>query len=287
MNKKTRILYIGNCQIEAIKYLLNLNAKIYDQEYFRVYQMTANELEKEKLIKNSDIIITQPISKKFGSFAINNMIKLKNNRTKIVIFPSCYMHLYYFDSFYYFYNDILLTNPSHYHYRHIVESFFKKESVEDCIRKYVLNSKLKNKSELMDIYDKDITELTKRVSVIDQNNNNSNVHIIDIINFIHNNYKTQLLFYSFNHPTKILLEYITSLIKEHLKFDSTPPKDTDVLSNSKGILYSCLQNIVDFDIEQFQPLIADKKNIKDIIELFYNSYNEQNVNNENTKAGPY
>jgi hypothetical protein len=287
MNNKIRILYLGNCQVAAIKHLLNLDPKIYDQEYFCLYKTTATELQKEKLIQNSDIIITQPVSNKFGSFAINNVIKLKNKDTKIIIFPSCYMHLYYFDSLYYFYNDALLTEPSHYHYSHIAQSFLKKESIETCINQYILNIKLKNQSELMDIYYKDILELTNRIHSINQNNNNSNVHILDIINFIANNYKSKLLFYSFNHPTKILLEYITTLIKERLNLDSTLPRNTDVLSSTRGIIYSCLQNIVDFDINQYQPLIAGQSDIKNIVKLFYNSYNEQNINNENTKAGSY
>lgn len=287
MNNKKSILYIGNCQVNAIQHLLNLDSNLYDQNYICPYQTNISDIQKNQLITNSDIIITQPISDRFGALSVNNIARIKKQNTKMIVFPSCYMRLYYFDSFYYYHKGIHLKIPHDYHYNKIIESFFNDYTIDKCINEYIYNPNLKTKEELIDLYNNDIEQIRIRTTNYCKTNNDYNIYIIDIINFIEKTFQEKLLFYSFNHPTSVLLEHIALLIKENLNLDTQWPKCTDVLADSKGILYSCIQNILNFDIKQFSPNIVNNKNIEDVIKFYYTSYKTQGLTNENTEAGTH
>ena len=58
---KKKILFFGNCQPGAIMSCLNLN-KSYVTHYEACYTSTINKKEFTTLIKEQDIIITQPIA---------------------------------------------------------------------------------------------------------------------------------------------------------------------------------------------------------------------------------
>ena len=287
MNDKKNILYIGNCQVSAIQHLLNLDPNLYDQNYICPYQTNISDIQKNQLITNSDIVITQPISDRFGELSVNNIARIKKQNTKMIVFPSCYMRLYYFDSFYYYHKDIHLKIPHDYHYNKIIESFFNNYTIDKCINEYIYNPNLKTKQELIDLYNIDIEQIKTRTTHYCKINNDSNIYILDITNFIEKTFKEKLLFYTFNHPTGVLLEYIALLIKENLDLNTQWPKCTDVLADSKGILYSCMQNILNFDIKQFPPNIVNYKNIEDIIQFYHTSYKTQGLTNEDTEAGAH
>ena len=156
----------------------------------------------------------------------------------------------------------------------------------DYIVEIVNNKLLKNKSELDEIANDSIKYLSEKDNEIinkyfnfglcDDNYNKTyqELHYIPIVNYIKDNYRNKLLFYSMNHPTKILLQYVAENIIKILNIKNTMNYDIDPLNNPRCILYSCIQNGVNFDIsnDRNNILLGDKNNINDVVELYYNTY---------------
>jgi len=89
--------------------------------------------------------------------------------------------------------------------------------------------------------------------------NNTNCNIIIASTFIKDNYKKKLLFYSVNHPTKYLLHYISIEILKKLgiNYNLINPNIDPLYSNERCILYKCIENVIEFDINYHKPKHAD------------------------------
>ena len=78
----------------------------------------------------------------------------------------------------------------------------------------------------------------------------NNIHFISTCNFIKNNYKNKLLFYSINNPTKYLIQYICEEILNFLNLQGENLENTinyhiDILSmEPRCLLYKCIQKIL-------------------------------------------
>ena len=287
MRNKKNILYIGNCQTAAIKHILNLDHNFYNETYIAVHDRIENNTI-DQLILDSDIIITQQIFENYGNASTKHLVLTKKPSTTLIIFPSCYMKLYYFDTSYYYHNNQQLTEPSHYHYHSIVNSFLNKKTKKYCIENFIDNKNLKTYDELNNILQEDIEQLYIRYNKIKQIlYDNPKTYQIDICNFISHNAKHKLLFYSFNHPTQILLKYIVDKILDILNINTQISNNMDVLSQPKSILYSCLTNILEFNIDNHKPAISDNTTLEEIINLYFESYTHTGLSNESSKAGSY
>lgn len=99
------------------------------------------------------------------------------------------------------------------------------------------------------------------------------------MNTYKNNYKYKLLFYSMNHPTYHVIQYICEQIINILKIDNTINYDIDLLNNPKCILYKCIKKHVKFDIEKYQSLMLNNTDIKTITQIYYNLYDKIKLNN--------
>ena len=75
-----------------------------------------------------------------------------------------------------------------------------------------------------------------------------------------------------NHPTKYVIQYICEEIIKILNIDNTIRYDINVLFNPRSILYKCLQNAVNFDINECTPLTCDKSDVREITQLYYDTY---------------
>lgn len=284
MNNKAKILFIGNCQSDSICHMTSFPEE-YDINKISILNRQDQILERN-LIQDSDIIITQRIRDQYDHLSTKYILKNKRKNTKIIIYPSCYMKLYYFDAMYFMQDNKIYPLPSSYHYKYILNSFFRHLSPQDCLEKYIDNKDLLNHQQLQEILDTDIVNLQTR-------NKTTKVHavgcpdtyIIDIIDLIKHNYKNQLLFYSFNHPSDFILKYIIDTISDILDLPITT-KYSEILSADKCILYSCLSNVLEFDINSHPCTIQHKAISKiDLIDKYYQQYLELLMKNQlkNTK----
>jgi hypothetical protein len=144
-----------------------------------------------------------------------------------------------------------------------MECFDKKLDVFNYKNNYVENNNLKSLDELSGIFNKTIFELNTRYQDMLKYKKN-NTYFINIIPFIQNNYKDKLLFYTFNHPSKYLLQYIALEIINILHIPNTIDNNLDPFSDERCILYSCIQKMVNFDIKKHTPCMNNCSNVNDI-----------------------
>jgi hypothetical protein len=284
---KINILFYGNCQLLAIKKTLCLLNDKYNVYHISCWTTECNKETFIEIIKKCDIIITQSISDNYRnvdylstSFIIN---QIKNN-CKIIIIDSCYFNFYYFDLIYTKFNNKNLHNPIDYHYNKMIECYNNKYSIEYYLDNYVNNENLKTSQELEEIANDSLNELEKRYNSNKEKYNKNNIFLIPIFQFIKDNYKIKLLFYSMNHPTKYLIQYICLEIIKILQIPNTINYEVDQLNNPKCILYKCIQKNVNFDIKNHKSLLSiklktitkDYINNYDIVNLYYDIYKRIN-----------
>ena len=280
MNKN--ILFYGNCQCNAIKLILNLPS------YYKIFTIEcfSTNIESDEftnIIKKSDIIITQPIIDNYRNkdyLSTKYIINNKNNNCKIILFNPFYFNFYYFDLTYKKINDNeLLKVPIDYHYNDMITSYKLKLPIEKYFEYYVDNIYYKNYDDLHKLADESFIELENRYkSMLEEYvNNNYNIIPIYITDFIKNNYKEQLLFYSMNHPTKFLLQLICEEIVKILAIETNIDYNIDPLDSPKCILYKCIQNGVHFNINDYNSLTLDKSGNYDITKLYFESYKNNNI----------
>ena len=118
---KKKILFFGNCQTGAIINILNLNDS-FTINNIVCYKTNINKKKFTSLIKNQDIIVTQPIAKNYRNLEYLNTSYILNNintNTIIIIFNSCYFDFYYPDLKYFRHNNKIIHQPIDYHYQYI------------------------------------------------------------------------------------------------------------------------------------------------------------------------
>jgi hypothetical protein len=282
------ILFYGNCQIGSLIPFIKFYLANYKVVNILCWQGT---IEKEYFLNNiqtADIIITQPISPNYRDtdyldteFILNNSKK----STKVIILPSLYFNFYYFDLTYKFLDGNILHEPSDYHYNKIIECYKKKLDKHFFIENYVNNSEYKSVKELETIASESINELSRREKLMEEYNKIRPVIIIKGSEYIRENYKKQLLFYSMNHPTKYLMQYICKKILNELlnvsdeKFINLDLVVDPLFLNERGILYKCIQNVVKFNINDYTPQLSKFKanNIEQIVSIYYDTYDKIDI----------
>ena len=277
------VLFYGNCQIGAIKSILNLPKNKYNCTHLECYLTNIDKKKFKNIIENSNIIITQTISDNYKNkdyLGTSFIVKNAKENCKIFLFTPCYLNFYYPDLTYKKNkNGEIIHSPSDYHYNFLIQSFKEKLPIEKYIDKYVNNIDLYDKKCLDKIANESILELERRfLESKYYKKKNKNVILIPIYNFIKENYKKKLLFYSMNHPTKFLLHNICEKIINYLKIENNMNYNIDPLNNPRCILYKSIQKCVNFDIEKHHPKLHAKNTVKEITELYYNAYKKIKIN---------
>ena len=117
-----------------------------------------------------------------------------------------------------------------------------------------------------------LNELNNRYIDYKTKYNGNNTYFINTCDYIKQNYKNKLLFYSMNHPTKYVIQYICEKIIDILQIQNRMNYDIDLLSGTKCILYKCISKNVHFDINNHDVLTSGIKDINEITQLYYDSY---------------
>jgi hypothetical protein len=272
------ILLYGNCQLYAIKQTLSLSQNKYKITLVECWQDIIDKNMFTNSIKSANVIITQPINDNYRDLdylSTNYIISQANQDCKIIIFDSCYFDFYYFDLTYKHFNNNILRKPIDYHYNTMIECYRNGNSIKEYIENYVNNVDLKTAEELNTIAENSLNELQHRHHLNKEKYSANNISIISTYNFIKDNYKNKLLFYSMNHPTKYIIQFICEEIIKILSLLNTIDYNVDVLASSaKCILYKCIQKCINFNIDEELLLTCGKTTIHDITELYFNTYKE-------------
>lgn len=261
----------GNCQADAVARILNTN-KRFSKEYEyvpikAVFLLSTDDINNlnTNVFPNIDLFICQPITnfdEKYTTEYILNKI-IKKDAVKIM-FPSLYASVYHPQIVYI--NNCITKNKlkasTEYHDINLLNEFNSNSNfqIDTLLKKY-------NSSDRCDILQQDIARLQEREI------NDPSVYFISVTDFIKTNCYHALLFYTINHPTKILFQYICKQILTFLNI-----KDTEINLNLDP-----LEDVVQFPIyNSFQNInekhycVIDKKkiNIFDIFNKDFAIYEE-------------
>ena len=287
-----KILLYGNCQIvNAIPTIIWESIK---DNYTIIKTKIVVELEEDdinyidKIITDVDILISQPIGeiKNNCKTSLKYLLSKIKNECKVIIFPVCYLKFYYIDFDYIRYNNVQLNKPIAYHDKNIIKLFNEYNKLENITIeeiKHLIKKSYTNIVNNIDYYNKDIydklaingiIELENRENEMKTKYENSVKYIkfIKISDYIINNYKDKLLFYSVNHPSKYILQYLSINILNELGLTNKINYDIDPLNNIKCILYKSIENSINFKIKDHQPKINNKNKIDDICNLYIDEY---------------
>ena len=251
------ILFYGNCQLGAIQNILCLSHTSFNITYIPCFSTEYTDIEFDTILKNNDIIITQPIHDNYRDkyYLASNYVVNNCKKNAIIIFiNNCHFDFYYFD---------LKYDSDKYCHEYIIDCINNNKDVHYYKNVYIENKDLKTFDELSKIFDKTISELKNRYQNMLQYKK-PNTHFINIVPFIEKNYKDRLLFYTFNHPTKYLLQFVALEIINILSIKDTIDYTIDPLANDRGILYSCIQKMVNFNIKTCTPFMHGSSEINDI-----------------------
>jgi len=267
------ILFYGNCQIYAI--LKTLNLSNYIIHHIECFSTTINQEDFTNMIHKCNIIITQPIHDNYRNLdylSTSYIIKHKRQNCHLIIVDSCYFNFYYYDLTYKQFNNDILHNPSDYHYHKMIDCYHEGHSIDYYIKHVVDNVDLISSEELENIANDSLDEMNKRYLQNQENYKNST--IISIYEFVKQNYKKKLLFYSMNHPTKYVIQFICEQIIKKLNIKNTINMNIDLLDNTKCMIYKCISKNVNFDINQHIPLISTLTKHDEITKLYYDTYKQ-------------
>jgi len=252
------VLFYGNCQLGKIMDMMCLPSTLFNVTYIPCFTTSLSDLEFDYILKQSDIVITQPIHDNYRDkyyLASNYLVNKCKNNSVIIFINNCHFDFYYF--------DLIYSKSNKYSHSSIIDCINNNKDVNYYKNVYIENNDLKSSNELSQIYNKTISELNNRYQNMLQYKK-YNTHFINIVPFIESNYKNQLLFYTFNHPTKYLLQFIATEIIKILHIPDTINYNLDPFNDERGILYSCIQKMVNFDIKKHTPFLNGRSNINDI-----------------------
>jgi hypothetical protein len=289
---------IGNCQAKSLsEFLLSNIDFIKNYEYIQlndIFRMNEDELNDLYLnvLHKLDLIIIQPISENYRNnykYSTKSILENVNNNCIKIMFPSLYFDFYHpFICYIYDNNNPSwkLGNPFDYHDKNIIKFY-----VNNYNKPYLLNYMINQyKKKLFDenILDDNffINKLNKNIETLKDREKHyiyyctKDTKIIKSSQYILNNYKKNLLFYTNNHPTKYLFHYISDTILSLLNISLFEyPENIDPLKALIIPVYKCVQKYVDFNIDYYlnfrhYNLILEDN---DIIKKYLDAYKEVNI----------
>jgi hypothetical protein len=241
--------------------------------YIECYNTDINKEDFTNIIKKCDIIITQPIKDNYRNLEYLSTIYVKHHAKpgcKIILVDSCYFNFYYFDLTYKNFKNQPLHKPCDYHYNNMIECYNNGLSKEYYIDNVVNNIDFKSSEQLEIIAKNSLNELYNRH--INNKEKYRDINIISTYEYIKENYKIKLLFYSMNHPSKHLIQFICEKIISILYIENTINYNIDTLDNTKCILYKCISKAVKFNIDNKNALLLNITDHNKITQLYYDTY---------------
>jgi hypothetical protein len=273
---------IGNCQAEALSNFLvsNNNFKnIYEYiEVKPIFLMDENELNYfyTYTLLELDLIIIQPINEDFnGNIKYSTKTILNNTKQDCIsiLIPSLYFDFYHPYLCYLNGEHGKIQDPIDYHDKILIKLYlaYKESPNEEIIEKYMnifnneifINNSMCNDNLTLALKNIENREYNFKDYIV---NNTKCIYSYD---FIKNNYQHNLLFYSVNHPSKYLLSYLSNEILKYLNIDIEEySNNIDPFNNLIIPIYSCLNNMLKFNINEYNNMIYDNELYNKYIDIY-------------------
>jgi hypothetical protein len=298
--QRHRVLLIGNCQVSIYLFLQQMGfAKNsnFTFDYFHIFKIS--ETEMQDILQNVDaysFLVTQHISETFREnpiFSTKNLFShVDKTLTKVIMFPSCYFNFpfpyttskdkIYIEQLI----DQLYTESQDTDIQHTLANFIKVISDPAHLGIDEMCARLQNSLESLHRRELEAVSLF------------SPDYFVYVSHFIRKNC-AKCLFYTFNHPTKLVLAYIaaevakfmyasctqtfrpallendTGMLADHLFPDSVIEsfwdfdKNLDPLDKYKTPLLQCFQPFFDFDIRAYNQALMYRGQKCNLSKFFY------------------
>ena len=280
MGKK--VLCYGNCQLYAQAAFFRKCNVGFDVTYEACQNTELEKWQFLDLIRESDIIVTQPIKDEYRKKNyLGTSFVLENAKPdcKIVIFPSLYFNFYNFDVTHY-YGESQLDIPSSYQYQKLISAYNSGQTVDEFLEQVVKNKNLLSADELESIATEGVDRLrTSEMDLHKYKAKRETIKLISVSNYVNDNYKERLLWWTPNHPTRHIQQELASKIFSQLNIPNVPDVNLDPLeSMNKCMIYACVKNVVNFDLSTYQPYIRNPDNDsgemtnRGLCKLYYKTY---------------
>ena len=212
------ILLVGNCQVRPIESLLKHLNNV--EETHKIIVHLAKDSEREThndLFKSADIIISQQIQDRYPCQAVRSSILKANHPDKIIFIPNLFYKGYTPDLRYLrLQGQGTLDGPlGDYHSSILLKCWKEGRTIEDTVQTY--RSSKTWKERYHSAANDSLVEYKRRESTLD----------IKMANFIENNIANRQLFFTFNHPSKLLITELVKNIAKQLALKPTGQTSTD------------------------------------------------------------
>ena len=229
------MLIIGNCQTSKIKPSMMTSTQ-FDKEYIfvdipMVHLLTEHDISVLKhckfIFEESCLIITQYISSEAGKIlGTQQILNMKGNQTSIIFIPTLWFDCYYPQSRHQYRKVDLGKGLAAFPYADsMVDELINKYSVDKVIE-IVKSPDLYSAAYLNDLYEQRITELSEREQRCD----------IKMLDFVIANWKTELLFFSVNHPNNRVIFEETVRILRFLGIEDFNSEKVDMTDSEVAVL---------------------------------------------------
>jgi hypothetical protein len=260
MTKKKFAVY-GNCQAGPIAKLLLNNEKFNEQFELvnfpqPVYMMSNKDWpEILKVIEGVDLLIYQQVSDAFGSLLNSENLAANAKSSAIKIsYPSIYFNGYFVEVDYLRGMPSSVNHFSEYHDINIAQSYLQSENIEQAINQSL--------AQMQDPYFYSENDVLSRVKLgLDELSSREAKLDTQISNFVENNWMSEQLFFSVNHPARsVMLEICYQVLKLLGIKDLFIPGSFEHLGETKLPIYQSVKSRL--DTQQYPVLRMKGKNIE-------------------------
>ncbi len=280
MQHQQTIAIVANCQARPLTTLLETCFKVRCLEPIIVHLANdANAEDYWNTLESADAVISQFISDKYPCAAIRTNYLKKRYGNRLLLIPNLFYQGYTPDLRYVrLKNKPTLTGPlGDYHSSIILDCWTKGLSQEQASINY--QSKKIWKDLYLNTASQSLQELRSREQILD----------IKISDYIEKEQSSKQLFFTFNHPSKHLLEKLAYRIGNHFNLEAKSDDSTALVDEPLGRLQAPLhpftkrQLALQFEGPQLFSGIETKKTgakqfrtftLQEIVNLFYHVYEE-------------
>lgn len=272
-----KCLVYGNCQSMALKGLLKQNPQ-FNKHYEivecpSVHLLTQDDLPNQELILSDvDLLIHQPVSDNYkGLYQLStNYLKSKlKPKAKVISFPVAYFTGYNPEMVYLkTKNGQRIAQPFTYHDTNIMKFYLLGKSVNETIE-LIQSNDFYQSSYAHQNLENTLFNLEQRERDLD----------IKLSSFIRESYKVDKLFYTFNHPTSIILNYLANSIFQALELDKNKVffdilEKSDILANSSFPIYPSLYSALELQFPTSNSYVFERKTypMESVVDSYFKIY---------------
>jgi hypothetical protein len=211
MNKKVSIVFVGNCQARALAKIMESLAPFIDISAIAIVHLLrdADEPNYRRNLESADIICAQRVTDNYPCRFVRSAVLLANYGERVRIWPNLYYRGYNPELIYI--RDTtkkLLPGPlGDYHNETFFNAWRGGSSVKDAVRLH--QDPAHNGGLYLTVPDDSIRELRIRESETD----------VEVADWITSNMGMRRLFFTFNHPSYIMLEELARRLLRALGLD--------------------------------------------------------------------